>query len=173
MFLDGNSDTPGGMSRRHNARNEMLAFKNELKDLLGAYLSKRKESKYEIIETVMKMVVFGDGKVDEIKFLDEALKHTSHSDVQNNLQRYMKKKGMLLSQGTVKKANPKNEETKKPEVRFSKLLFRMANHIAHLGCQKMEKTKSLSSMKHVNLELGMAMKTMNVLCAFLTWVFTF
>ena len=69
-----------------------------MKLLLGEYLAKRKDSKFEIIENVMRMKVF-ENKGSEMKFLQEALVHTKASNSLTSLLNYMKNKGMLLSQG--------------------------------------------------------------------------
>jgi hypothetical protein len=110
-------------SRIGNVINEVKEFTKNLNLLLGDYLAKRKESKYEIIETVMKMVVFGESDKAEIKFLEDALKHTHYSDTQTRLKRYMKKKGMLLTQGRLKKAAKEKAadkaNTTKTEVSFN------------------------------------------------------
>jgi hypothetical protein len=96
-------------SRIGNVINEVKEFTKNLNLLLGDYLAKRKESKYEIIET--------------IKFLEDALKHTHYSDTQTRLKRYMKKKGMLLTQGRLKKAAKEKAadkaNTTKTEVSFN------------------------------------------------------
>lgn len=77
---------------------EFDSFLENLKQLLGEYLAKRKESKFEIIENVMKMKVF-ENKEGEIKFLEDALGHTKVSSSLTVIQSYMKTTGMLLSQG--------------------------------------------------------------------------
>lgn len=90
-----------GLSKRDKeTKREFNVFFENLKELLGVYLAKRKDSKFEIIENVIKMKVF-EGKDTEVKFLQEALGHTKISDSMTSLQNTMKAKGILLSCGTV------------------------------------------------------------------------
>ena len=89
------------IKKKRLAKQEFENFKNNLKELLGEYLSIRKDSQYEIIETIMKMKVF-EGKTKEIDFLREALSHKKDSHDMNSLQLFMKKKGMLLSTAIIR-----------------------------------------------------------------------
>lgn len=66
--------------------------------MLGEYLSLKKESKFDIIEYVMKMKIF-EGKKAEIKFVQEALMLTKQTNSLDTVYNKMKAGGMLLSQG--------------------------------------------------------------------------
>lgn len=77
---------------------ELDIFKDNLKILLGEYLSKCKGSQYEIVETVMKMEVF-EGKKNEHVFLVNALNYKIEVKSSVYLENYMKKRGMMLSDG--------------------------------------------------------------------------
>ena len=79
---------------------ELDQFKDNLKILLGEYLSKCKGSQYEIVETVMKMEVF-EGKKNEHVFLVNALNYKNEVKSVVFLQQYMKKKGMMLTDGVL------------------------------------------------------------------------
>lgn len=70
--------------------------------MLGEYLSLKKESKFDIIEYVMKMKIF-EGKKAEIKFVQEALMLTKQSNSLDTVYNKMKAGGMLLSQGRWKR----------------------------------------------------------------------
>jgi hypothetical protein len=84
--------------KEQDTKREFGYFLANLKKLLGEYLAKRKESKFEIIENVMKMMVF-ENKAGEIKFLEDALGHTKVSSSLSVIQDTMRVRGMLLSQG--------------------------------------------------------------------------
>ena len=88
-----------GMNKKEvEIHKELKLFLDNLKTLLGEYLARRKESKFEIIENVMRMNVF-ENKKGEIKYLEDALGHTKASNSLSNLLSTMRTKGMLLSQG--------------------------------------------------------------------------
>jgi len=92
-----------GMNKKEvEIHKELKLFLENLKTLLGEYLARRKESKFEIIENVMRMNVF-ENKKGEIKYLEDALGHTKASNSLSNLLSTMRTKGMLLSQGNFEK----------------------------------------------------------------------
>ena len=95
---------------------EFAWFKDNLKILVGQYISKWKKFQYEIIETFVRMSVF-ENKDLKKDYLEEIMNFRSHSKYILQLDKYMKSNNIIKAQSkpvTTKREVIADERTKTP-----------------------------------------------------------